>query len=51
MAGSGIATSSACLCAGATLATVGSYPPAAHVRYAALGFVDNDLSEPWDKTG
>lgn len=35
---------------GATLATVGSYSAAAHALYAAMGFVDFDLSEPWDKT-
>jgi GNAT superfamily N-acetyltransferase len=35
---------------GATLATVGAYSPAANALYTAMGFVDYDLSEPWDKT-
>ena len=35
---------------GATLATVGSYSAGAHALYSAMGFVDYDLSEPWDKT-
>jgi mycothiol synthase len=35
---------------GATLATVGSYSAGAHALYASMGFVDYDLSEPWDKT-
>ena len=33
---------------GATLASVGSYSAGAHALYAAMGFVDYDLSEPWD---
>lgn len=32
---------------GATLATVGSYSPAAHALYSAMGFTEYDLSEPW----
>jgi GNAT superfamily N-acetyltransferase len=35
---------------GAVLATVGSYSSAAHALYASMGFVDYDLSEPWDKS-
>ena len=35
---------------GATLATVGSYSPAANALYASMGFVVYDLSDPWDKT-
>jgi len=34
---------------GATQATVGSYSAAAHTLYASMGFVEYDLSEPWDK--
>ncbi len=34
---------------GATLATVGSYGAAAHGLYAAMGFTEYDLSEPWIK--
>lgn len=34
---------------GADLATVGSYSEAAGRTYAAMGFVDYDLSEPWVK--
>lgn len=32
---------------GATLASVSSYSPAAHALYAAMGFAECDLSEPW----
>ena len=34
---------------GATLAAVGSYSEAAGALYAAVGFTDYDLSEPWVK--
>jgi GNAT superfamily N-acetyltransferase len=34
---------------GATLAAVGSYSEAAGALYAAMGFTDYDLSEPWVK--
>lgn len=34
---------------GATLATVGSYSPAAHALYSAMGFIEYDLSEPWSR--
>lgn len=35
---------------GATLATVGSYSPAAHALYSAMGFTEYDLSEPWSRS-
>lgn len=35
---------------GATLATVGSYSPAAHALYSAMGFTEYDLSEPWTRS-
>jgi GNAT superfamily N-acetyltransferase len=35
---------------GATLASVSSYSPGAHALYASVGFVDDELSEPWHKT-
>lgn len=34
---------------GATLATVGSYSPAAHALYEAMGFTEYDLGEGWVK--
>lgn len=34
---------------GATLVTVGSYSAAAGALYASMGFVEYDLSEPWEK--
>ncbi|MFN2196164.1 MAG: GNAT family N-acetyltransferase [Anaerolineales bacterium] len=34
---------------GATLATVGSYGPAAHALYKSVGFLEYDLSDPWVK--
>jgi GNAT superfamily N-acetyltransferase len=34
---------------GATLVYVGSYTPAAHALYAAVGFTDYDVCEPWGK--
>lgn len=34
---------------GATMAFVSSYTPPAHALYASLGFLDYDLSEPWEK--
>jgi GNAT superfamily N-acetyltransferase len=35
---------------GATIAYVGSYSPAAHAAYEAVGFSDYELSEPWELT-
>jgi GNAT superfamily N-acetyltransferase len=35
---------------GADLATVSSYSPAAHALYHSAGFVEYELSEPWQKT-
>jgi len=34
---------------GATLCTVGSYSEPAGALYASLGFIEYDLSEPWEK--
>lgn len=34
---------------GATLASVSSYSLAAHALYASVGFVEYDLSEPWQR--
>ncbi|MCK4413738.1 MAG: GNAT family N-acetyltransferase [Candidatus Eisenbacteria sp.] len=35
---------------GATLAFVGSFSPAAHALYAAAGFTEYEISDPWSKT-
>jgi GNAT superfamily N-acetyltransferase len=36
--------------AGATLAYVGSYSAEAGALYAAMGFTEHDLLEPWEKS-
>jgi mycothiol synthase len=35
---------------GATMAYVGSYSPEAHALYAAMGFTEFELNEPWAKS-